>query len=126
MCIGAGSFPSRESSVRDYPGQMEFEFPKKFDPKEMGFVIADSGNTIFLSDIFISRELGLGQWSVDSFFSGRKTDIFCPFCGVGFLRVVILTPIYQMGHYVGIGCEFDCSNSCGGFFCGSVQWMYID
>ena len=113
---------------KSYPGQMEFRFPKIFKPKEMGAVAPpEIGKFISLDSSFISNEL------IKGVSPGKNTDVCCPFCKKGYLRLIKVEPIYSSGsdpygpkYYVGDSYKYDCSAGCGARFSGKVQWMLFE
>ena len=119
---------------REYPGQMEIKFPKKFNSKKMGYVCSlEPGKAIYLNSSFISKELGLGgMGNIDNISLGKNTEVFCPFCNNGHIRLKSITPLYSSGsanmgprYHVGNYYEFDCSAEYGAIFLGSIEWMHI-
>jgi len=117
-----------------YPGQMEIKFPRTFNPEQMGCVFPkDCGNKIRLNSSFMKKELGLGGMDDNSLFSpGQITEVLCPFCKQGSLKLKRIAPAYSDGGYgfgtvyhIGNDYEFECSAGCGADFFGNIQWMNI-
>lgn len=115
-----------------YAGQMPLEFPKKFKPEQMGFVIGTK--SIVLNSSFIGKELGLGgMGGIDLSSIGKLSEVFCPFCQRGKLRLKSVKPVHSSGsnsfgtsHHVGNEYDFDCSEGCGAMFSGEIIWMFVD
>lgn len=100
---------------------MEFKYPKKFSPEQMGYVVpASVGGRVIILNNFAWEELG--------FFNGVSkigdvSDVFCPFCQKGYIRITKIEPIYSAGPgrfdprcYVGDNYELNCSAECGAVF----------
>ncbi len=117
--------------------QMSFDFPKKFEPELMGVVLEIGGSImISLNNSFLTEELGLGCYgNLDHARVGKETEIFCPFCQKGKIRLKEIKPLFSSGSasrcgprlHVGNNYNLDCSNDeCDSSFTGEVTWMYID
>ncbi|MBU2540105.1 hypothetical protein KJ786_03015 [Patescibacteria group bacterium] len=119
---------------KDCSGQKKIEFPKKFEPHEMGMVspFGNRSKSIILYKDFLIKELDMGD-PCDDRSVGKVTEVFCPFCNKGHIRLTKIEPIFSRGarsygnlKHVGNIYEFDCSENCGAYFSGSFEWMKID
>ena len=115
--------------------QDKITFTYSHKPEEMGYVPMPEQlpHWIYLFPSFIS-EKGL---SVSRLFDGigQLSNVTCPFCKNGVLRLAKIEPIYSGGanphpstlHHVGNKLEYDCSNTvCDATFSGNYRWMWID
>lgn len=98
---------------------------RRFFIEEMGFLVASESlpHSVSLSSLFLTKHLGVTRFDNTS----STTNVGCPFCKEGRLRLINVDPTVSHGHHVGNGYSYDCSNgSCDGTFSGSYRWMYID
>jgi len=112
--------------------QKEFSFT--FVPKreEMG-AFDDERKFVFLSEKFISEKLNPQQTYQNSTPNEPPTNVICPFCREGRLKLKTVEPRYSGGpnnfvskkDHVGNDYEYGCTQ-CEASFKGSVTWMYID
>lgn len=114
--------------------QLEIEFKERHTVEQMGRLI--SPNTIYLFESFMRKKLRL--WGLlDTTLSDEEktTEVSCPFCQQGFLKLNKVKPEYNGGpgsaptvkHHVGNRYEYLCSNpKCDGKFLGDYTWMHID
>jgi len=116
--------------------QIEMNFPDKtdtYDVKEMGMLFYP--NSIYLYNSFIRDKLNPGTLDTELRKEGEITNIGCPFCKNGFLKLITVKPRYSGGlgrvartqHHTGNWYEYVCSNpDCSGKFSGEYTWMWID
>ncbi len=105
-----------------------------YKSEEMGHILMlELPHWMYLFPSFIS-EKGL---PVSRLFDGigQLSNVTCPFCKNGVLRLAKIEPIYSGGanpnpstlHHVGNKLEYDCSNPvCDAIFSGDYRWMWID
>jgi len=104
---------------------------------EMGYTIdAEEPHKVFLHESFLEEKLKASGSNLGGFSGGTVTNVGCPFCKKGSLKLEKIQPHYagnprvgipSIMHHVGNSYEFVCSNSkCDGRFSGSYTWMYID
>ncbi len=115
-------------------GQREMKFAYTYDVKEMGKLT--SPNSIYLYNSFIRDKLNPGILNTEPKKEGEITNIGCPFCKNGFLKLSTVKPKYSGGlrggvahtlHHTGNWYEYVCSNpNCNGRFAGEYTWMWID
>ena len=104
------------------------ESPRIYTPAEMGTLI--DTKTIMLNGSFLEDVLMRTPLKV-----GKATEVICPFCKRGNLKLNRIEPQYSGGpsptpttlHRTGDTYEFSCSGlDCAGRFSGTYTWMYID
>ena len=95
-------------------------------PNRMGMVSGDK--TIKLSKDFLRDSLR-AKISDTEMEIGKLSNVLCPFCEKGVLKLVSIDPDYQMvfpqmyhtgNHYV-----YECSEECGGLFTGDYSNTWI-
>ena len=95
----------------------------------------DYPHMIYLFSSFIGQELGMGNKFLDERKINTITNVCCPFCDTGSLKLSRVKANYSGGanplpptkHHVGNSYEFRCSNEeCDARFFGSYTWMHID
>lgn len=116
--------------------QLEMDLEKyRYSAEKMGITIAH--HTIFLFDSLIQKKLRPCSLEIFPTLSEKEkiTNIGCPFCEKGFLKLSKIEPKYSGGlgrvsstqYHVGNNYEWVCSNpECDGKFLGDHTWMYID
>lgn len=115
--------------------QIAIDFKERYNVEQMGRLI--SPNTIYLFESFMEEKLRVSGGLLASLLSEEEktTDVGCPFCQEGFLKLTKVKPQYSGGlskvpttkHHVGNEYEYVCSNpKCDGRFVGSYTWMHID
>lgn len=115
--------------------QLSMELPQLYSIEEMGTTHPLTPKTIYLHPSFVGNKLGGGSLVLLEEV-GRGTNIGCPFCREGRLKLAAVTPEYSGGprsfppstmHHVGNKYEYRCSNpECEGRFVGTYIWMHID
>lgn len=105
-----------------------------FEPDKMGMVspFGNKSRFIIFYEDFLCGELNMGD-PCDERSVGKITEIFCPFCKKGHIRLKAVEPILSgrardsgPKKRVGNNYEFDCSENCGATFSGQTEWMKID
>lgn len=116
--------------------QGEMNLPCTHSVGEMGILI--SPHTIYLHRLFLRDKLQPPIFGVGLGWHQQEiTNIGCPFCREGFLKLEEVNPAYSGGphpdpvpssmHHIGNRCKYICSNDeCDGIFVGIYQWMWID
>ncbi len=95
-------------------------------PGRMGMVTGE--RSIKLSSDFLRDSLWV-KLSDSEADIGKLTKVLCPFCEKGVLRLVNLSPDYQMSfpqmYHTGNSYVYECSEECGGVFTGSYSNVWI-
>ena len=115
--------------------QGKMDFPYLYDVKEMG-IPGYGGKEIYLFDSFLRDKLGASQLDADPIFRKKDpTQVGCPFCKTGFLKLEMVKPNYSGApgrvprelYHSGNSYRYICSNdNCKAIFYGNYRWLYID
>lgn len=102
--------------------------------EEMGHLMAPDMVSLF--DSFLRDKLDVSNLDAAlAKYEKGDTNIGCPLCKNGTLKLVEIEPVYSGGmarvpstkHHVANNYEYRCSNEeCSTLFLGRFQWMWID
>ena len=106
--------------------QIEMELPYTYSVEEMGAKIAP--NTIHLDESFMRDKLKVSIFDGSPDRKKETTNIGCPFCNKGFLKLVSAyhERVSNRSAPTNTQYEYTCSNDeCDGIFSGLYRWRRI-
>lgn len=127
---------SRSSQTKKMERLLKEKKPQKpvlFPLEEMGVEIGKKH--IFLWNGFMPKSLQVCQLDATFFKEAKLTNVTCPYCKKGLLRLEEVKPVYSGGmhpvppimRHTGNEYSYICSNQeCNAHFFGHYQWMWID
>ena len=115
--------------------QLKMGVSRSFPAEKMGIRLGSNPHHLFMHRGFMGKIGQLGFPGDLGRQPGDITDVECPFCKEGRLKVLSVQPVYSGGarsvpvtqQHVGNQYAFVCSNDkCDGRFFGTHQWLWID